>query len=47
MNVYELRDALLRAEAAHAVYEKTLGHTDSNWAEWYAQYILVEEDKNG
>lgn len=40
MSVQQLKDALLAAEAAHAVYEKTLGHRDENWADWYAAYIL-------
>lgn len=31
---------LRAAETAHAEYEKTLGHRDENWADWYAEYII-------
>lgn len=31
---------LLRAaERAHGEYEKTLGHRDDDWPDWYATYI--------
>jgi hypothetical protein len=39
----ELRAALVRAEAAHAAYEKTLGHRDEDWARWYAVSIFTSE----
>ncbi len=33
--------ALLReAEQAHGAYERTLGHRDDNWPDWYAAYML-------
>lgn len=33
--------ALLReAESAHGEFEKTLGHSDAQWPNWYADYIL-------
>jgi hypothetical protein len=44
-DVMELRAAILRAEAAHAAYERTLGHRDEDWAQWYAAYIFTAEDK--
>jgi hypothetical protein len=38
----DLADALRRAEAAHAAYEKQLGHADPDWPAWYAQYMVDE-----
>jgi len=35
-----LAQLLREAEAAHAQFEKSLGHADSDWPSWYAQYIL-------
>jgi hypothetical protein len=40
LTVIEITAALKAAEAAHAVYEKDLGHRDDNWAEWYAAFLL-------
>lgn len=40
MDKKELEEALLQAETAHAEYEKALGHRDSNWAAWYAEFIV-------
>jgi hypothetical protein len=31
------------AEAAHGVHEKSLGHRDENWSEWYAEYMAAEQ----
>ena len=31
---------LQEAEAAHAEYERKLGHRDDNWADWYATFLL-------
>jgi hypothetical protein len=39
----DLAGALRRAEAAHGVYEKSLGHRDEEWPAWYAQYIVNEQ----
>jgi catechol 2,3-dioxygenase-like lactoylglutathione lyase family enzyme len=39
----ELAAALRRAEAAHGVHEKQLGHRDENWPEWYAEYMVREQ----
>ena len=30
---------LREAERAHADYEKSLGHPDDDWPDWYATYI--------
>jgi hypothetical protein len=40
LTVERLAGLLREAEAAHGEYEKTLGHRDDNWPEWYAKYIL-------
>jgi hypothetical protein len=40
VTVGELADLLRQAEAAHAEYERTLGHRDDDWPAWYAKYIL-------
>jgi catechol 2,3-dioxygenase-like lactoylglutathione lyase family enzyme len=39
----DLAGAFRRAEAAHGVYEKTLGHRDADWPIWYAEYIVNEQ----
>jgi len=39
----ELIGALRRAEAAHGVYEKRLGHRDDEWPDWYARYMIAEQ----
>jgi hypothetical protein len=40
LSVEQLARLLKEAEAAHAVYEKTLGKRDDAWQEWYADYII-------
>jgi hypothetical protein len=30
---------LREAERAHGDYEKSLGHRDEDWPDWYASYI--------
>lgn len=30
---------LREAEQAHGEYEKSLGHRDDDWPDWYAAYI--------
>jgi catechol 2,3-dioxygenase-like lactoylglutathione lyase family enzyme len=42
-SVTDLTGALQRAEAAHGEHEKRLGQRDSNWAEWYAAYMVAEQ----
>lgn len=39
----DLAAALRRAEAAHGVYEKTLGKRDENWPDWYAAFMVEEQ----
>jgi hypothetical protein len=39
---------LLRdAEKEHGQYETTLGHTDSEWPDWYAQYLIDHLPEQG
>jgi hypothetical protein len=42
-SVADLAAALRRAEAAHGLHEKEIGHADANWPEWYAQFMLDEK----
>lgn len=37
--VEDLKAALLRAEAAHAEFEKNLGHRDEDWVTYYAAFM--------
>jgi catechol 2,3-dioxygenase-like lactoylglutathione lyase family enzyme len=39
----DLANALRRASAAHGQHEKRIGHTDANWPDWYAAYIVAEQ----
>jgi hypothetical protein len=39
----DLASALSRAEAAHGAHEKRTGQHDSEWAAWYAAYIVAEQ----
>lgn len=39
----ELAGAFRRAETAHRVHEKALGHRDENWPEWYAEFMVREQ----
>jgi catechol 2,3-dioxygenase-like lactoylglutathione lyase family enzyme len=39
----DLASAMRRAEAAHGVHEKSLGHRDENWSDWYAEYMSAEQ----
>ena len=36
-----LEQLLREAEAAHAEYEKELGHRDDDWPAWYARWIVA------
>ncbi|WP_433043459.1 hypothetical protein [Dactylosporangium sp. CS-033363] len=38
----QLAAALRRAEAAHGVHEKALGHYDEEWPDWYARFMMDE-----
>jgi len=39
----DLASALRRAEAAHGEHEKRIGHADTNWPDWYANYMVREQ----
>lgn len=39
----DLASALRRAAAAHGKHEKRIGQADSNWPDWYAEYIAAEQ----
>jgi len=39
----DLASAMRRAEAAHGAHEKSLGHRDENWSDWYAEYMSAEQ----
>jgi catechol 2,3-dioxygenase-like lactoylglutathione lyase family enzyme len=39
----DLASAMRRAEAAHGEFEKTLGHRDDEWADWYAAFMVAEQ----
>ena len=36
---------LREAEAAHAEYERELGHADPDWPTWYARFIVDRLDQ--
>ena len=36
----DLAAALPRAESAHAEHEKRIGRADSDWPDWYAEYMV-------
>jgi hypothetical protein len=36
---------LREAEAAHAEYERELGHADPDWPAWYARFIVDRLDQ--
>lgn len=46
LTVEELARLLREAEQAHADYERTLGHRDENWPDWYAQFVLRQLQKD-
>jgi catechol 2,3-dioxygenase-like lactoylglutathione lyase family enzyme len=42
-SVYDLSQALRRAEAAHGQHEARTGERDQNWPDWYAEYLMREQ----
>jgi hypothetical protein len=40
----DLAEALRRAAAAHGKHEEETGRADPNWPDWYAQYMLEEQE---
>ena len=41
----DLAAALRRAEEAHGLHEKAIGHPDADWPDWYAQYMVDEQSE--
>ena len=39
----DLASTLRRAEAAHGQHEKRTGQRDTNWPDWYAEYMVREQ----
>jgi catechol 2,3-dioxygenase-like lactoylglutathione lyase family enzyme len=46
-SVGDLAAALRRAEAAHGEHEKRIGKADANWPDWYAEYMVREQNGEG
>jgi hypothetical protein len=40
----DLAEALRRASVAQGRHEEQLGHPDPDWPDWYAQYMVQEQD---
>ena len=40
----DLASAFRRAEAAHGEHEKRTGQRDANWPDWYAAYMVAEQN---
>ncbi|MGW4488487.1 hypothetical protein ACWEOE_32160 [Amycolatopsis sp. NPDC004368] len=40
----ELALAMRRAEAAHGEHERKTGVADPDWPEWYARYMVAEQN---
>ena len=40
LSVDQLAALLREAESAHGEFEKTLGHRDDDWPQWYAAFML-------
>jgi len=40
----DLASAFRRAEAAHGEHEKRTGVRDANWPDWYAAYMIAEQN---
>jgi catechol 2,3-dioxygenase-like lactoylglutathione lyase family enzyme len=43
-SVTDLVGALRRAAAAHGQHEKRIGAADPNWPQWYAEYMVREQN---
>jgi catechol 2,3-dioxygenase-like lactoylglutathione lyase family enzyme len=43
-SVTDLASALRRAAAAHGEHEKRIGQNDANWPDWYAAYMVAEQN---
>jgi hypothetical protein len=40
----DLVNALKRAATAHGEHEKRIGKADADWPEWYASYMVAEQN---
>lgn len=43
-SVNDLASAFRRAETAHGEHEKRTGQRDANWPDWYASYMVAEQN---
>jgi hypothetical protein len=43
-SVNDLASALRRAAAAHGQHEARTGQADSDWLDWYAEYMVREQN---
>src|SRR5262249_28920102 len=43
-SVRDLANAMRRAAAAHGEHEKRIGAADANWPDWYAEYMVREQN---
>jgi predicted enzyme related to lactoylglutathione lyase len=41
----DLAGAMRRAAAAHGEHEKRIGAADPDWPDWYAAYMMAEQDR--
>ena len=42
-SAHDLAQAMIRAAKAHEQHEKRTGQSDSNWPDWYAEYMVREQ----
>ncbi len=42
----DLAGAMRRAEVAHGEHEKRIGKADPDWPDWYAAYMVAEQNGN-
>ena len=43
-SVADFADAMRRAAKAHGEHEKRIGAADANWPDWYAAYMVAEQN---
>ena len=43
-SVSDLANAMRRASVAHGEHEKRIGQADPNWPDWYAEYMVREQN---
>jgi catechol 2,3-dioxygenase-like lactoylglutathione lyase family enzyme len=43
-SAHDLAGALRRAAAAHGEHEQRVGQADANWPDWYAEYMVSEQE---